>query len=807
MPHPSRARFAPQGHTLALMVAATLALTACGRDDSSQRTGGELEADSAILILSNRSDLISGDDALIEILLPEGTSTARVQLNGRDISDRFALRENGRYLGLVDGLMLGRNTLSARLPGGTANATVINHPNGGPVFSGPQVQPWQCQEGAQDAQCNQAPVYTWLYKSINPLEGLKAYDPAKPAGDVASTTTDQGVTVPFIVRVETGYQNRDQYRIAVLYQPDQPWAPWQPQPQWNRKLLITHGGSAGVAYAAGKAPTQDYSGTIPEGVPLLQNIAGDSPSVALGRGFAVMSTALNNNGHNINIVTQAESMMMAKERLIEQYGELRYTIGTGCSGGSIASQQVANAYPGIYQGLIVQCSYPDSWTTATQIGDYHLLRQYFEQPQKWAPGVIWTPLHWAAVEGHALPLNAITADLGFFSAAYPTHDCPGISDAQRYHPETNPGGTRCGLFDYMINVLGPRPPEVWGAQEKQLGRGFAGIPLDNVGVQYGLATLQQGLITADMFLDLNEKIGGFDIDINPVADRLRADTPAMTNVYRSGGINDTRHLGEVAIIDLRGPDPGIAHDAFHSWATRERLLKAQGHADNHVIWFGPVPLIGDTAYTTQALTAMDRWLARVEEDARDLPLAQKIVSDRPHDIQDRCTSLSGLAGEDGLSLPVLGPLLDSTLGQLLSPLLNPVLTPLLRLVLDPLQEQLCGIPLVQTLVQTRFGTPRTIAGDHLATMTNKCRLKPLDRSDNYGPFPLSDAQWARLEALYPEGVCDYSQPPADIQPTLTWLGYGDATRVIYGGEPLPPPAGGGDGWTAPAFRDRLLGRP
>ncbi|MFX5141990.1 DUF6351 family protein, partial [Acinetobacter baumannii] len=92
----------------------------------------------------------------------------------------------------------GRNTLSARLPGGgSASATVINHPNGGPVFSGPQVQPWQCQEGAQDAQCNQAPVYTWLYKSINPLEGLKAYDPAKPAGDVATTTTDQGETVPF----------------------------------------------------------------------------------------------------------------------------------------------------------------------------------------------------------------------------------------------------------------------------------------------------------------------------------------------------------------------------------------------------------------------------------------------------------------------------------------------------------------------------------------------------------------------------------------------------------------------------------
>ena len=71
-----------------------------------------------------------------------------------------------------------------------------------------------------------------------------------------------------------------------------------------------------------------------------------------------MSTALNNAGHNCNIVTQAESMVMAKERLVEQYGEIRYTIGTGCSGGSLTQQQVANAYPGIYQGILPPCASP-----------------------------------------------------------------------------------------------------------------------------------------------------------------------------------------------------------------------------------------------------------------------------------------------------------------------------------------------------------------------------------------------------------------------------------------------------------------
>ena len=42
------------------------------------------------------------------------------------------------------------------------------------------------------------------------------YDPANPPSDVAMTTTDQGRTVPYIFRQETGTQNRGIYRIAVL---------------------------------------------------------------------------------------------------------------------------------------------------------------------------------------------------------------------------------------------------------------------------------------------------------------------------------------------------------------------------------------------------------------------------------------------------------------------------------------------------------------------------------------------------------------------------------------------------------------
>ena len=71
-----------------------------------------------------------------------------------------------------------------------------------------------------DAQCNQAPSYSYAYRSTDPTkQGFQPYDPANPPSDVAQTTTDNGQTLPFVVRVETGYLDRDQYKVAALWQP------------------------------------------------------------------------------------------------------------------------------------------------------------------------------------------------------------------------------------------------------------------------------------------------------------------------------------------------------------------------------------------------------------------------------------------------------------------------------------------------------------------------------------------------------------------------------------------------------------
>ena len=759
---------------LAALAVVTL-LAGCGSSEAPQ--DGSIGTGSgptpAIAVLSNRADLISGGDALVELLV-DGQPPAsgwRVSLNGADISSSFALRPNGRVMGRVEGLRVGDNTLVARVGGGAEGRTTIrNYPNEGPIFSRPEIKRIRCQDTATDIHCNQPAEYSFLYRPVtftDTLEGLPIitlgtallpYDPANPPDDVAMTTTQTGETVPFIVRQERGYQDRDEYKILTLFNPDEAWEPWAPQAQWNGKMLVTHGGNCGASYTPGRAPLDDYSGTFGD-IPLIE----PSYIYALGKGYAVMSTALANTGHNCDVALNAESIMMAKERFVEQYGPLRYTIGTGCSGGSIAQVTIANAYPGLYQGLLTMCAYPDSLSAGLQFADLHLMRKYFEAPDRWAPGVIWNPVLWGPVEGHLTHVNAVVADTGLFQdATRVTGTCAGDDS---YDPETNPTGQRRGIIEWIPHILGERDPAVWSDVEKQIGRGFTGIPLGNTGVQYGLNALRAGLITPAMFVDLNVKIGGLDVDIQPQEARTKADPLAVANAYRSGMIDMANNLDTVAIINFVGPDPGIAHDSVHAWWVRWRIEREHGSARNHVMWAGPVPLLGDVQYVYKGLDAMDRWLANVEADTSDTPLPDKLSRNRPGDVQDSCALIDG----------------QRLLGQECIDLVQPIYA---------------------------YGTPRTVAGDTRTADNFDCFLKPLDRSDDYGLVPFTDEQWQQLEAVFADGVCDYRAPGQGKQKTVSWLAYVDDNgRMVVGGSPLPaPPAKSGTGTQAAAFiypvRDR-----
>jgi hypothetical protein len=665
-----------------------------------------------IRVLSNRADLLSGGDALIAVDLPPGTDSATVEVDGRDVTEAFATAPDGSLVGLVTGLAAGDNELTVTLPDASgARITLTNHGLGGPIISGPQIQPWTCAAGALDAQCNRAPVYTYVYK---PASGgsLQAYDTANPPSDtqVARTTTDQGVTVPYIVRVETGAIDRDEYRIAVLAEPGKTYSPTSAPPAFNHKLVITHGASCDTGYAQGSAP----------------DVLNDT---ALARGFAVMSNALDNAGHNCNIVTQGESLIMTKERVIDTLGAIRYTIGTGCSGGSLVQQQLANAYPGLYQGILPQCSYPDAWSSAMQYEDYILMLNYFRHPENWGTGVAWDPASIGAVLGHPNPANPLSFSTAIPDSGEPTRSCPGVPTAKVYNETTNPTGVRCTLYDYMVNVFGTLPDSSW-----------AQVPWDNSGIQYGLKSLLAGKLSPQHFIDVNAKVGGFDIDHNLIPARVKGYPFAVAAAYRSGAINQANNLDGVAIIDLRGPDPGAFHDVYRTYAVRARLEREHGTAANQVLWRGFVPLLGDANYVSQGIVAIDSWLAAVEKDGRDIPLSQKIIQDRPADVTERCTNGAGV------ELP--SAVCDATV--------------------------------------TSYATPRIEAGMPFTDDVMVCQKKAMKRSD-YFPVIFTDDQWATLQTAYPDGVCDYGKPGMYQQPTIPWQTYQTSSgSVIYGGTPLGP---------------------
>ena len=113
-------------------------------------------------------------------------------------------------------------------------------------------------------------------------------------------------------------------------------------------------------------------------------------------------------------------------------------------------------------------------------------------------------------------------------------------------------------------------------------------PVDDVGIQYGLAALNAGTVTPAQFLDLNARIGGFTIDGQVAAARTVASAGSLPIAYRTGQVTNGRYLGDVPIIDLRGSaNVDDIHSDYHSWEMRARLDAANGTHANQVIWTWP----------------------------------------------------------------------------------------------------------------------------------------------------------------------------------------------------------------------------
>ncbi len=240
----------PTSILLVWLVPLAMARSAYPEGEEDSRHSGEVR----IRTLSSRPYLVSGGDALVQIDLSRHVSLddLRVTLNGSDVTSVFHADSSGHALkGLVEGLRIGRNLLQVlgrhhRL---LAALRLTNYPITGPIVSGPHLQPFICQtesfmlpDGSTlgpplDADCSASTRINYVYMStaggpFRPLPSLTEL----PA-DVSITTTLDGITAPFVVRVETGTMNRGIYQNAILHDPtsDPPPSPFSPPGGWNKR--------------------------------------------------------------------------------------------------------------------------------------------------------------------------------------------------------------------------------------------------------------------------------------------------------------------------------------------------------------------------------------------------------------------------------------------------------------------------------------------------------------------------------------------------------------------------------------------
>jgi Tannase-like family of unknown function (DUF6351) len=504
--------------------------------------------------------------------------------------------------------------------------------------------------------------------------------------------------------------DRGLYDVAVLHNPAAGWAPWASQAGWNHKVLYQFGGGTAPWHTNG-APQNDLV------------------DLALSRGFLVANNNLNIRGDNANDTVSAEALMMLKEHIEETYGSIRYTIGTGCSGGSIQQHVIGSNYPGLLDGIQPNCSYQDSWTTGNEVVDCHLLRNYFNVK---APGAF-SAAQQAAVAGTQDTSACLAWDLSFAPVSIPSRvqNCnlqgtPFAVDV--YNPATKTG-IRCTIQDYQAAIWGLRPQD-----------GFARSPFSDTGIQYGLGALAAGLITPEQFVSLNEGMGGVDIDFNFTTARSEPDLVAQSIAYRTGQVTVPAQLANVPIIDLRGSHNfNDIHTDYHSYVMRARLDAANGGHGNQLIWtwngstfgIGPPPAIA-----LKSFLLMDEWLSRIESDTRDVPRSQKVLDDKPAAAVDQCF-----------------------IGAALTPETDPAA---------------CAAAF------PHYGDARLVAGESLVDNAMACQLKPLDRADYNVTF--TDVQWARLQQVFAGGVCDWSKQPIGFQSSVPWLTYAGGP----GGQALGP---------------------
>lgn len=759
--------------TVLVLVAALLAsVTPIAATAAPSRPGAQ--AGYAIEVMSSPAEWVSGDDARLRIALPPGQlDKVRITVEGRDVTGSFAPIDERTLEGVVDGLEIGDSTvevLLAKGPSGPRAAlTLTNHPITGPMFSGPHQEPFVCattshRDNAElgavlDEDCSIERAVSFKYRTTG--GGWADYTPGSAPADLATTTTIDGRTVPYVIRWERGTINRFIYSIAMLSPDTQD--PAEPDlSAWNERLVYSFQGGVGIGH---------YQGNPSRGSMLLE--------YGLGAGYAVAYSSGNRTDTHYNLEVGGETAIMVKDRFVTAYGVPDYTVGIGASGGAIQQYVYGQNHPGLIDAAIPVQSYPDMISQVIHVGDCELL-------ERWVDVQILTggDPKWRDWENRSLleGLNASNTVENSFGAVMPpgypagSSECiegwrglsalvlnPHFGSAPGASPEVQ-AETDWTHFQDAVNIYGT------GAD------GYANRVWDNVGVQYGLESLVAGEITVAEFLDLNANAGSWKNEpemvqercpfisqlcpqpadlagLDPVPDiwpelidpwswnnmvlspdggqtpaaRVHADPDAVEAAYERGLV----FRGDMSIptVDWRPYLEHVLdmHNSVQSFVTRQRMVDFAGHADNQLIWFTQADEEGDYVNAApMAFELIDRWMANI--DARP---QRGVVANKPADAVDACFDVEG-------NLIYRGA--DAWDG-----------------ILDDGPDGPC------TEAFPVHSTSRIIAGGPLTGDVFVCHVQSIDEAiarGVYGDVAFSTAERARLGEIFATGVCDYSKGDA-----------------------------------------------
>ena len=594
-----------------------------------------------------------------------------------------------------------------------------------------------------------APTRAWYFYKPRGRQHFERW--SDTVADVDHITVN-GARVPFIVRVEMGTINRFIYILAALKgsaeRLDAPAAE-----HWNRRLIYQFYGGVGIGRRQGKASAKQ----------LLEDRREQ-----LAQGYAVVASTGNTTANHFDIWLAEDTALRVKRQFVALYGEPDYTVGVGGSGGAIQQYLLAQNRPGLIDAAIAQYSYPDMITQTIPVFDCELLEHYFDVTDGASP--LWSKAEnrrW--VEGFNAS-NEHEGSGGLKRIEYTTR----VAFMLRGEwPPEREGATECvvGWRGLTPLVLNPRFAHFEGRLSAAVFRrvhwsyfedlkqyfgtddaGYARIPWDNVGVQYGLRALQRGQIDAGQFLRLNASVGSWKApaDMLPErywlmegaesalgefspwsahnmrveheqgrpAPRFEGDRAAMAAAYRSGQV----FLGrlDIPVIDLRHYLEAQLdmHHVAASFSARARMIAAQGNAGNQAIW------VSHRRYdpTPAAFAALDSWWR-----ARKSHPEKSWAEIRPAAASDRCLDKHGRVMFEG------------------------------ERVWDGAWNR--QAPGACMRAYPIHANPRMEAGDSISGHRFKCALQSVAAALDAGLYAPADMRpyRAQLEQIFPQGVCDYRQ--------------------------------------------------